>query len=77
MIEVSRSVRKAGATIEVVYVHGGGSIPMKDQTMLRTKLEDKLKDFNGGQVVPVIWIPKEKAQTLNRDGLEFIVDHAK
>lgn len=77
VIEVSRSVRKAGATIEVVYVHGGGSIPMKDQTMLRTKLEDKLKDFNGGQVVPVIWITKEKAQTLNRDGLEFIVDHAK
>lgn len=75
--EVSRSVRKAGATIEIVYVHGGGSIPMSEQTSLRKKLEDKLKDFNGGQVVPIIWIPEEYAQTLNRDGLKVIIDNAK
>lgn len=75
--EVSRSLRKAGANIEVVYVHGGGSIPMKDQSQLRTKLDAKLKDFNGGQAVPVIWIDKKFAQVLNRDGLNYIVEHAK
>lgn len=75
--EVSRSLRKAGANIEVVFVHGGGSIPMKDQSQLRTKLNAKLKDFNGGQVVPVIWIDPKYAQELNCDGLNYIVEHAK
>ena len=45
--EVSRALRKAGAGIEVATVHGGGSIPMKDQSQLRTKLEEKLKSYNG------------------------------
>lgn len=75
--EVSRSLRKAGANIEVVFVHGGGSIPMKDQSQLRAKLNAKLKDFNGGQVVPVIWIAAKYAQELNCDGLNYIVEHAK
>lgn len=75
--EVSRSLRKAGANIEVVYVHGGGSIPMKGQSQLRAKLNAKLKDFNGGQVVPVIWIDPKYAQDLNCDGLNYIVEHAK
>lgn len=75
--EVSRSLRKAGANIEVVFVHGGGSIPMKDQSQLRTKLNAKLKDFNGGQVVPVLWIDPKYAQNLNCEGLNYIVEHAK
>ena len=75
--EVSRSLRKAGANIEVVFVHGGGAIPMKDQSQLRAKLNAKLKDFNGGQVVPVIWIAAKYAQELNCDGLNYIVEHAK
>ena len=50
---------------------------MKDQSQLRTKLDAKLKDFNGGQAVPVIWIDKKFAQVLNRDGLNYIVEHAK
>ena len=74
--EVSRALRKAGAGIEVATVHGGGSIPMKDQSQLRTKLEEKLKSYNGGQVVPVLWIPAPYAQTLNRDGLWYIVKNA-
>ena len=75
--EVSRSLRKAGANIEVVYVHGGGSIPMKGQSQLRAKLNAKLKDFNGGQVVPVLWIDPKYAQNLNCEGLNYIVEHAK
>lgn len=74
--EVSRALRKAGADIQVVFVHGGGSIPMKDHTQLRTKLEAKLKSYNGGYTVPVIWIPAKFAQTLNRDGLVYVVEHA-
>lgn len=74
--EVSRALRKAGAGIEVATVHGGGSIPMKDQSQLRTKLEEKLKSYNGGQVVPVLWIPAPYAQTLNRDGLWYIAKNA-
>lgn len=74
--EVSRALRKAGADIQVVFVHGGGSIPMKDHSQLRVKLEDKLRSYNGGYTVPALWIPAPFAQTLNRDGLVYLVDHA-
>ena len=74
--EVSRALRKAGADIQVVFVHGGGSIPMKGHSQLRVKLEDKLRSYNGGYTVPALWIPAPFAQTLNRDGLVYLVDHA-
>ena len=67
---------KAGADIQVVFVHGGGSIPMKGHSQLRVKLEDKLRSYNGGYTVPALWIPAPFAQTLNRDGLVYLVDHA-
>ena len=69
----SKTMRKAGANVEILYVYGGGSIPMLEQTSLRQKLSQKMKDFSGGIDVPVIWINKSYAQNLNEKGLELIL----
>lgn len=70
----SKTMRKVGANVEVLYVYGGGSIPMLEQTKLRQKLAQKMKDFSGGIDVPVIWIDKSYAQILNEKGLELVLN---
>lgn len=70
----SKTMRKAGANVEVLYVYGGGSIPMLELTELRQKLAQKMKDFSGGIDVPVIWIDKSYAQILNEKGLELVLN---
>lgn len=70
----SKTMRKAGANIEVLYVYGGGSIPMLEQTALRQKLAAKLKDYSGGIDIPVIWVDASYAQILNEKGLELITN---
>ncbi|MCC4370505.1 ParM/StbA family protein [Limosilactobacillus reuteri] len=72
---VSKAAGKSRAGFEEVITVGGGSIPMKDHSNLRNKLVNKMKDFNGGFIVPVLFVPKEKAQTLNLYGLEYIGKH--
>lgn len=69
---VSQTLRMARET-EVIFVYGGGSIPMKDNSELRLRLSQKVKSFTGGYDVPVVWIPGEYAQKLNLYGLEAIV----
>lgn len=69
---VSQTLRIARET-EVIFVYGGGSIPMKDNSELRLRLSQKVKSFTGGYDVPVVWIPQEYAQKLNLYGLEAIV----
>ena len=69
---VSQTLRMARET-EVIFVYGGGSIPMKDNSELRLRLSQKVKSFTGGYDVPVVWIPQEYAQKLNLYGLEAIV----
>ena len=69
---VSQTLRIARET-EIIFVYGGGSIPMKDNSELRLRLSKKVKSFTGGYDVPVVWIPKEYAQKLNLYGLEAIV----
>lgn len=69
---VSQTLRIARET-EIIFVYGGGSIPMKDNSELRLRLSEKVKSFTGGYDVPVVWIPKEYAQKLNLYGLEAIV----
>lgn len=69
---VSQTLRMARET-EVIFVYGGGSIPMKDNSELRLRLSQKVKSFTGGYDVPVVWIPAEYAQKLNLYGLEAIV----
>lgn len=72
---VSKAAGKSRAGFDEVIIVGGGSIPMKEHSNLRSKLVDKMKDFNGGFTVPALFVPKEKAQTLNLDGLEYIGKH--
>lgn len=70
---VSKTMRAANAWAELIYVYGGGSIPMATQSSLRAKLADKLRRFTGGDEVPIIWIAPEYAQFLNEKGLELIL----
>jgi len=70
---VSKTMRAANARAELIYVYGGGSIPMATQSSLARKLADKLRRFTGGDEVPIIWIAPEYAQFLNEKGLELIL----
>ena len=74
---VSKTMRAANARAELIFVYGGGSIPMASQSSLRTKLAEKIRRFTGGDEVPVIWITPEYAQVLNEKGLELILSAIK
>ena len=67
-------MRKANSSTEVVFVYGGGSIPMKEQSDLRQRLSEKMKAFSGGFDIPVVWIDKEYAQLMNLNGLAKLVE---
>ncbi|MCT3034235.1 ParM/StbA family protein [Pediococcus parvulus] len=69
---VSKTMRTTGAQTELVFVYGGGAIPMLSQSQLRNKLVAKLRNFNGGDDLPVIWINQEFAQLMNMEGLKLI-----
>ena len=71
----SETMRHAGANIELVYVYGGGSIPLLQETNMRDRLVEKLKGFSGGFDIPVIWIDPSRARTLNEDGLQLYLDY--
>lgn len=71
---VSQVLRNGGTQAELVFVHGGGSIPMSEQSNLRNELDSKLRAFNGGETVPVIWINPEYAQVMNEKGLSLLVN---
>lgn len=71
--EVSKDLRQAGARPELFFVYGGGSIPMGLQSNLRAKLVEKIRHFNGGDDIPVIWIDQEFAQGMNLRGLELVL----
>lgn len=70
--ELSKTVRHAGPNLDVVYVYGGGSIPLGQTPQLRNKLINKIKEFTGGMDIPVIWIDPQYAQELNNIGLNLI-----
>ena len=40
---LSKVMRLAGAKTELIFVYGGGSIPMRQQSHLREKLVEKLR----------------------------------
>lgn len=71
----SETMRHANSDIELVYVYGGGSIPLLKNSDLRHQLVEKLKGFAGGYDIPVVWIDPSRAQTLNEDGLKLVVDN--
>lgn len=70
----SRSLRKAGSNVSVVYVYGGAANALSDST-LKDKLNAKIAEFNGGFEVPIVWIDEKYAQYLNEKGLELVSDY--
>lgn len=72
---VSKALNRAsGISIDVVYVYGGGAIPMREVGGLREKLSEKLAKFNAGNEIPVIWIDDTVSQKLNMMGLQLILE---
>ena len=70
----SRSLRKAGSNVSVVYVYGGAANALSDST-LKDKLNAKIAEFNGGFEVPIVWIDENYAQYLNERGLELVSEY--
>lgn len=68
---VSKIMREANLNPDIVFVYGGGSIPLNTDTDLRTKLGEKLSSFNGNNQIPIIWVDKTYAKKLNELGLEL------
>lgn len=76
----SKTLRKVSGqqtSLEIIYVLGGGSIPMNEQTNLRTELSNKTNSFSGNIGIPVVFISKRYAQYLNEDGLKLILQVSK
>lgn len=69
----SSVMRKSGVPAELIYVYGGGSIPMSQESDLREQLVSKLKAFSGAYEIPVIWVDEDHAQYMNEKGLELIL----
>lgn len=68
---VSKVMGQANLNPDVIYVYGGGSIPLSHDTDLRKQLNDKLSSFNGNRVIPIVWVDSKYAQILNKLGLEL------
>ncbi|MDC2828969.1 ParM/StbA family protein [Limosilactobacillus mucosae] len=74
IVQTTSSVmRKSGVPVELIYVYGGGSIPMDKESNLREQLEKKLKAFSGAYEIPIIWVDSKHAQFMNERGLELIL----
>lgn len=69
--QVSQVLRKVSNKVDVIYVYGGGSIPMA--SVLRNELMTKIKAFVGDIDVPIVFIPSNYAQYLNDLGLNLIL----
>lgn len=69
--ETSSVLRQVSNKVDVIYVYGGGSIPM--EPVLRDQLMTKIKAFVGDIDVPVVFIPNNYAQYLNDLGLNMIL----
>lgn len=66
--------RKTPAT-QVIFIFGGGSVPMVERYNLIERIKDRVKSLQSSAVV--VWVGKEKAQTLNEDALKNICDYLK
>lgn len=65
--EFARVLNKANGQIEVVYVYGGGSAPIKD--VLYPALVQTAKGFSAGDDFPVMYLDAKYSRFLNCDGL--------
>lgn len=68
---LSSSIRNAKGRISLIYVYGGGAIPMASP--LRVPLMRKTRTFRGGHDIPIIFIGR-LAQYMNVNGLAMILN---
>lgn len=71
--ETSKTLRQGSTGIDLIYVYGGGSVPMQ-LSNLRDQLREKTREFNAGMEIPIVWIDPQYAQYLNEAGLKVILD---
>lgn len=69
----SSTLRKASDEMDLIYVMGGGSIPLQ-KSSLRDKLASAVKALASDHEIPIIWIGKDYAQKLNEYGMKVIQD---
>ena len=62
----------ANFDLEVVYIFGGGSIPLIKQTDLRNQLAESLQRKRSKALI--VWVGEKYAQKLNEMGLKLLVD---
>ncbi|MCR1904237.1 ParM/StbA family protein [Lactobacillus taiwanensis] len=62
----------ANHALEVVYLFGGGSIPLIQQTDLRHQLVDSLQRKRSRAIL--VWVGEEYSQKLNELGLEMLAN---
>lgn len=65
--EFARVLNKANGQIEVVYVYGGGSAPIKE--LLYPALIQTAKSFSAGDDFPIMYLNATYSRFLNCDGL--------
>lgn len=75
--QMSKALGQGGLNPELVFVTGGGSIPMREDTDLRQMLTDKLNSFNNNHTVPVVFVPEKFARYTNLLGLILMLQAAK
>lgn len=56
--------------LEVIYIFGGGSIPLKNQTSLTNSIKDSLQRHRCSAAL--VWVDAKYAQRLNEIGLEIL-----
>ena len=61
--------------LEVIYIFGGGSIPIMERTELRQQLMNSVADHRSSAVV--LWVGKDLAQNMNELGLKPMADNMK
>lgn len=59
----------ANRRVKILYIFGGGSIPLMENTNFREELQDALNDL--GSSALIIWVGKDYAQSLNEIGLDI------
>lgn len=62
-------------TVQVIFVFGGGSVPMVERYHLLERIKDRVNSLQSSAVV--VWVGKEKAQTMNEEALKKISDYLK
>lgn len=67
-------LRKNPAT-QVIYIFGGGSVPMIERYHLEERIKDRVSSLQSPAVV--VWVGKEYAQDLNEIALKNISDYLK